>query len=79
MNTRDTVNSRATLYGWRSHGAPTHANYVKADKCVQVDYSTTGHITGAVRYRFFKLDDLRFEEATGTKHKKETVLSWLAQ
>jgi hypothetical protein len=81
VSTRDEVNEKATLFGWQSHQAPGHpiyTTYVRADKCVQVSYATSGHITEAIRYMFFKLNDLREQERAGSTHKKETVLSWLA-
>lgn len=74
MSTRDEIDGTANLLGWSA----SDGTYLRGDRCVQVDYSATGHITAASWYRFFKLNDLQLVAQAGGKHKKETVLSWLA-
>ena len=79
MTTRDTVRDRATMFGWAISSTTFHGtNYVRGDKCIQVDYSSTGHITEAKRYRFFTMNDLQLEEHARNRNKKAEVLAWLA-
>ena len=75
MTTHDDVDSTARLLGWESK---SNGTYLRGDACIQVDYSSTGHILTAARYRFWKLDDLQLQERAGGRHKKSTVLFWLA-
>ena len=80
MSATEDIRTSAHLFGWDQHTTPDrHDILIKGDEMVDVLYGADGTVLAAELYWFYSVDNLQLRDRVTTRHKKQTVLSWLAE
>lgn len=78
MSARDEFRNHAKLFDWTMSNQWDHDIFYRGDQCIQVNYRRDDAVEKAARFWFVRVDDLRLVGEAPERHKRETVLAWLA-